>query len=281
MKILFYISIIVLFFSSCEKDADVKIPQQEPKLSVSSFIRPGATEIEVFVYLSEPVFSSSASNGNTVNNAVVTLSNGVNSITIGYDANTGSYKASLATFPILHNTTYYLSVLDAQGRHVTAKTTTPSAVDPSYDVTRSSTTDPYNNITYQINCIIHDISGEENYYRVTPAEVFYHASQADTAVNTQGRNIFVNDRAGDGADLNTSMQIYSFNSSGQDSATYKAHRVMVVKANQDYYNFHNSVFTASMTNGNPFAEPTIIYSNVQGGYGCFGAYTSTYKELPY
>ena len=279
MKYLFYISIVLIFFSSCEKDANIKLPEQEPKLSVSCFISPGDTTVKASVFLSEPVFSTSTTNAGVVNNAIVTLSNGINTISLVYNMNTGLYSAQL-TFPILYNATYYLSVIDAQGRHVTSSTTTPSATNPSYDISRTSTADPNGNINYQIKCKIHDIPGEENYYRAHTSVIYYDVSQGDTVISMQRFSVYVNDRSGDGKDLDANMELFSSSSGMTDTTAYMAHRIMVIKANRDYYNFHNSVTTANFSN-NPFAEPTMVYSNIQGGFGCFGAYTLTYKDLEY
>lgn len=278
MRILFFIPILLLLLSACEKEANIKLPVQEPKLAVSCFISPGDSAVVVTVYLSEPVFAEQVNT--LVSNATLTLSNGITSINIPYNNNSGNYQASLAVFPIMHNSTYYLTVVDATGRRVSSQTTVPSASNPAYDVSQTATTDPYDNITYQVNCTVHDISGEENYYRVNAASVYYSASVMDTSIYMEGRTVYLNDRSKDGTDMNAGIQVYSYGND-LDTASYRARRVIVVKGNKDYYNFHNSVSTAEFSNGNPFAEPVIIYSNIEGGYGCFGAFTLTYKEIPY
>jgi hypothetical protein len=42
-------------------------------------------------------------------------------------------------------------------------------------------------------------------------------------------------------------------------------------ADEHYYRYHRSL-TERHDYTNPFTEPYLIYSNIEGGLGCFGAY---------
>jgi hypothetical protein len=46
-----------------------------------------------------------------------------------------------------------------------------------------------------------------------------------------------------------------------------------------YFRYLKSYQFASENNGNPFAEPTNVYSNVKNGYGIFSIISADYKEL--
>jgi hypothetical protein len=41
---------------------------------------------------------------------------------------------------------------------------------------------------------------------------------------------------------------------------------------QHYYWYHRSVYQQQTSDGNPFAEPALIYTNMQGGLGVFAAF---------
>jgi hypothetical protein len=280
MRNVLLISILSAFLLSCEKEAYIPIPDQEAKLAVSCFISPGDTAVDVFVYLSEPVFAVHDPNAGVMQNATVVFSNGSVSIPVPYNSNFGTYHLGLASFPVGYNTTYYLTVSDAQGRQVTTKTTTPSAAFPAFEASQDTRVNANNNPTYEVTCKITDIIGEENYYRILCAKVSYDSIFMDTTIYGEGMDVFLNDHTGDG---NTSVsQIPIYNHASADTSTsYRARRVTVVKCNKDYYNFHSSISKANNSNGNPFAEPVIIYSNVEGGYGCFGAYVMQHKDIPY
>ena len=45
--------------------------------------------------------------------------------------------------------------------------------------------------------------------------------------------------------------------------------VTLYTISEDYYKFYNSAASASQANGNPFAAPAVIESNVTGGTGIF------------
>lgn len=49
---------------------------------------------------------------------------------------------------------------------------------------------------------------------------------------------------------------------------------------RELYLFYNSYVQYSNNNGNPFAEPTPLYSNVSGGYGIFGGATDATMRVP-
>lgn len=47
----------------------------------------------------------------------------------------------------------------------------------------------------------------------------------------------------------------------------------VYNTDEHYFKYHRSVQTRGDSD-NPFVEPSLIYTNVEGGLGCFGAYNS-------
>ncbi len=46
-----------------------------------------------------------------------------------------------------------------------------------------------------------------------------------------------------------------------------------------YYHYHRSIHRAKRSQANPLAEPVLIYSNITGGLGVFGAFTGTIASV--
>lgn len=61
---------------------------------------------------------------------------------------------------------------------------------------------------------------------------------------------------------------------------FKIHRVDVqlVSLSEDYFRYEESVFLYRETDGDPFAQPVQIYSNVQNGFGIFAGTSHDYKR---
>lgn len=56
--------------------------------------------------------------------------------------------------------------------------------------------------------------------------------------------------------------------------------IQVNKLSESYYNYITTTELQSWLDGDPFAEPVQIYSNVEGGLGFLGSYTSVLIEVP-
>jgi hypothetical protein len=51
----------------------------------------------------------------------------------------------------------------------------------------------------------------------------------------------------------------------------------LISGNEDYINYHKDL--QRFQDLNPFSEPTINFSNIKGGIGCFGAYLIDRKRF--
>ena len=62
------------------------------------------------------------------------------------------------------------------------------------------------------------------------------------------------------------------NNYGNSSITILSNTIefMLLSCEKSYYDHHRSV--QNFDNNNPFAEPSLISSNINGGLGCFAAY---------
>jgi hypothetical protein len=298
-----------LFLAACESlvtDVDKgDLPQVESKLVVQCFISPQAARINVVVTESIPLFAEPDLKGGVIPNAIVKMSDGSREIVIPFDTTNQLYSIDKSALSILPGKTYFLSVKNGV-RLVNAACTVPvSALVPkTYEIDTTfsgdiSARDTSLTVKYSWN----DIAGQTNYYRVRASldleysvpEEFSTAGQPkekrirnrfnfnwDDAI---GRNDFRNDINLDGTDFNSPIgrvklpkplsytagdgTVYlSFPKSKIISVTME-----VNNTDEHYFKYHRSVQTRGDSD-NPFVEPSLIYTNIQGGLGCFGSYNS-------
>ena len=72
----------------------------------------------------------------------------------------------------------------------------------------------------------------------------------------------------------------SFHSYPQDwTILEETYYVKLYHASPSYYLYHATLNKNYENDGNPFSEPTPVFTNVEGGYGVLGALNPTYKEF--
>jgi len=301
--------LLTLFLTACESlvtDVDkADLPQIESKLVVQSFISPQAARINVVVTESIPLFAEPDLKGGVIPNAVVKMSDGVREVVFPFDTAHQLYSIEKGALAILPGKTYFLSV--TQGvRKVDATCTVPSSavVPASYEIDTSySGSLSARDTSLTVKMTWNDIPGQANYYRVR-ASLDLEYSIADRLPDntspltekrirnrfnfnwddTIGRNDYRNDVNLDGTTFNSPIGrvnlpdplYYNFN--GREYIVYPKNKIVsvtmeVYHTDEHYFKYHRSVQTRGDSD-NPFVEPSLIYTNVNGGLGCFGAYNS-------
>lgn len=301
--------LLSLGFSSCETLVSTipesKLPKVASKLVVQSFISPQDSVIRVVVSQTNPLFSESPVTTNIVSDAQVSISNGTRSVILRYDSTSQLYVFRTRFFPIQGGMTYTLTVKDST-RTATASTTVPNerATIKSYEIDTAYTT-LYNNpfgrkdTVFTVKMTWNDLPGSTNYYRVRASLrstlSFYEndAEQSRATVNTYfnwednlGVNEFQNDVNRDGAVLSSPRGKTSIPPARIDAAPWGSYQTNKVVAfililsttNKEYYEYHQSV-ERSGNSDNPFVEPSLVYTNIQGGLGVFGACNSARLEV--
>ncbi len=308
MKISYIVLILfVVGLCACEtlvtEIPQSQLPSVSSKLVVNSYISPQSARTIVVVTESIPLYGESTSESKVVTNAVVKLSNGVKEIIMPYDTAGKVYSVSQAQFPIKASQSYTLTVSDGK-RSVNARCTVPASIATiqSYVIDTAFVRD-FNGrdtaITLKMNWF--DIAGEKNFYRVRGfTEVEYSVLQTnanqerierrvkgrfnfDWDENT-GRSDFQNDVNLDstvftsplGKSTLPSSELYYTN----DGPVYAKQKIKLLTVNmevlntdQAYYDYHKSL-ELSRNSDNPFAEPALVFTNINGGLGCFAAYNS-------
>jgi len=307
-----YIILLSLTFllAACESlvtDVDqANLPQVESKLVVQCFISPQAARINVVVTESIPLFTEPDLKGGVIPNAVVKLSDGAREIVIPFDTTNQLYSIDKSALSISPGKTYFLSVTNGV-RSVSANCTVPaSAVVPkTYEIDTASSGDiSARDTSLTVKYTWNDIAGQANYYRVRASlDLEYSVPEGVTSNQGQliekrvrnrfnfnwddaiGRNDFRNDINLDGTDFNSPIGRVKLpkplSYTGSDGTVYLSFpkskiisvTMEVYNTDEHYFKYHRSVQTRGDSD-NPFVEPSLIYTNIEGGLGCFGSYNS-------
>jgi hypothetical protein len=271
---------------ACEKEvAGIKLPESDAKLAVHCFISPDDPFVTASVSRSVPTFASGNPADTLVKDAVVTLSDGVRSLLIPYDKDYKAYVcfiwAAQSDLRIKPGSSYYLQVTTPKGETATATCTVPAALNTSIALSRDSAWDAFTNrYYYWMRIVWPDLPNQVNYYRVAGHAEGITRQSVDGSP-TAGAKVpveweaadLVSDEGRDGGLLvsprgNCYVNRYDPFISGTLYAS-------VLHTDAHYYRYHRSVRRAGQSQANPFAEPVLVYSNVTGGLGVFGAYTRT------
>lgn len=278
-KVLILVPVLALVLFACEEDANIEIPETEPKLVLSCFLTPQDSILRARISKSNPIFNSAASNtGDPVTNATVILYGNSTSTALAYNANTQSYEVDAAVFSIIPGNEYHLVVTEPSGMQAEAFTTVPLSAPTAFQCTATDTlvnSDPWytygeTEYTYSFN----DAGGQANYYRFVAYNVKYDSISTDTLLEKAGWDIF-NDENADG----TTISRHSITWFSEFGTNLVAYDVWMMNCNYDYYTFHQSLYNYN-GGGDPFSEPTLIYSNVTGGLGIFAAANSVHIRIP-
>jgi hypothetical protein len=252
----------VFLLNSCEKDADVKLPSVESKLVINAFISPQDTMIKVTVSLSQPLFNNSNSTQySSIDNATVQVSNGSSTQTLTYNSTDYYYFLNATQLPIIAGNTYYLTVTTPDGKNVNASTTIPS-IDTTLSFSTHQSTNPNSGTQVYINASWNDIPGSEDYYQLA----FYTSAMQIQDLDTSyiyylaGSDNF-SDKNVDGQTMNNSLEVYLYDVTSKGE-------LELIHASKEYYLYHSK-----------FAEPVIMYTNINGGYGVFAGFNQYKKTV--
>jgi hypothetical protein len=278
----------LFFFTSCVQDVkNIRLPSQQPKIVISCFISPQTNNAEDYVdeyidqsYInariswSQPLYVFSDINQtNNINNALVTISDGKDSLILAYGPSPGadvgendsSYSALAILFPIIPGRTYTLTVSTPQGYKASASTTVPSIHNTTATALMDTFPSANGNMGYKIDAEWADTPGSTDYYRVN-YEIWDILLQTGTLVAKHTYPV-VSDNGNDGGKLivegdNESLTL----TPGHTNQL----QLSLLNIDVNYYKYYMSLHNYS--DDNPFAEPSLIYTNVQNGLGIFASY---------
>lgn len=268
---LLYISIALLSLSACNltQEVEIDLPAYESQLMIESYLIPG----QPFTLLLSQSFSYFAPFPTDVDAYLEELFISGAQVTIRYDDKTIELQNNLAVNPLtgkifnysapliipeLYNVPFELEIITAEGERITANTVIPPPVPIDSVVVEFNETDTLaRSLTYWT-----DVNGVDNYYRRLFAQGMRDSIDFD---------FLLDDSIVDNGVLVTGT--------GYDFAVGDTIFNTVYHITEEYFTFLNSLLTAVDANGNPFAQPSTLLSNVEGENDPLGIFTGlTFDE---
>ncbi|MBD2699719.1 DUF4249 domain-containing protein [Spirosoma sp. BT702] len=302
LNVLIYIALIGLIAScdSLRQEVEPKgLTQQSEKLVVSCFISPQDTVLTVLLSRSSPVLGPSNEFA-YVYGATVTLSDGVKTVTlrdstpkIGFGGSKLFYRIRASELPIVAGKTYTLKASAFGVSEVTATCTVPVPVALEQVLIDSALNTDFSDgrKNYSVRLRWRDAAGQANFYRIAgnneyPQRFTFrpspNAPPRDTLVLYTSSWYFDNgylltDLGRDGQEMiSERARLASTSTFNNGVWTYTAPsgklEAYLLNVDENYYRYHDAIERQNQVRDNPFAEPVLISSNIQGGFGCFGAY---------
>jgi len=283
LKIFGMLVISTAIIISCRKEANVKIPETDPKPVLVCFISPEDSLIRVKLTNSIPLYTDNSKKyPYEINDAEITISNGINSHKIPLFRDTIGYQLSTRVFPINAGVTYSLEVKIPDGRYLTAKTTVPKDNFPSFnfDIEKtlfdSSEFGVEYDLLYELSW--NDIPSATNFYRGVIYNLYSDSILGIDTLATPFNELFESDEGKDGGIILIKGQSKLFYIPGSstpiNSSNYIAYLML---CNKEYFDYHKDLYTNNDVN--PFAESKLNFSNIEGGIGCFSAYRLAKKRF--
>ena len=291
-----FILFAALSLSSCEKEIVVKVPPYSSKLVVNSINRvgePAAFQVSRSVGMAEYNYNKNL----TLTNAKVLLyGDGTLVDSVTYDGASGTYQG--------HHTTVagvtYKAVVAAPGYNdVSALSVAPSMVEMK-NVTRikQARLNGDGEMQDEIRITFDDPAAAGDYYILsfkmvntatdTPValgcintteaaiESIYDESIDNTTCLSEG-DIFFRDELFNGK--SREMRFFILSSHLEKLSPDIKLYIVLQHVPESYFRHRKTYLYASENSGNPFAEPSRVYTNVQDGYGVFCVLNADVKVM--
>lgn len=130
---------------------------------------------------------------------------------------------------------------------------------------------------YQLTCRLlqKDEDGNDVWY----SQYLWVPDMSDFFFETYNGDLLWNDKYSDGREVEIRFvffSIYDYMEIKQREMDTIRFEFFLQSVNNDYYTYLNTLnlFYESGGGGDPFMEPVVIFSNIENGYGIFGAYNS-------
>ncbi len=275
--------LLLLVFTSCEKDIDIELKTTEEKIVVEGVIEQG---IPPYVILTKTVGFFAPTDLQSYQNsfikgAVVTVSDGITTVQLDefiVDGFTVYSTLNPAIFGQVGRV--YNLEIQAEGKILTSTTTIPTPIPmDNYWYKDQPGFSNFGYLWFNLN----DPPGLGNAYRI-----FTQRKGKDARFIPAFGSVF-DDKFFDGLDFDAFIfRGQEPNSTAPDdnnetSEYFQQGDTVIVKfctIDLPHFNFWETFETAAFNDSNPFAAPTTIRTNIEGGgVGVWGGYGVTYDTL--
>ncbi len=257
---------------------NLKLPDFEQKLVLSSFISPNLPVIELTVDCNMNNFGKLFP-PEPPGKVTILLTNGIDEVRIDTTLLKSLHnKILVKNMPVKEGKSFKIKVINSKGLSAEASCAVPIKRDfhIEVDTTRLLSTDPFGGntrSTLSIKVSITDFPGESNYYRLLITTQTYGGSELSG--QPEKGDVVFSDKGKDGKKF--VLRSVTFFSNYIDSIAKVDSsflRIYLLNTDKPYYDFHQSLLTSlNSGDGNPFSEPAPLYSNVSNGVGILASYT--------
>jgi len=269
--------ILLLFaagmLSSCERDADIPIKEIDPLLAVHALIGHNQT-LQVDVQLVKSIFSDDPDATSLAGATVKVYSDTAEETFVPDALLTGRYKSPNQNGPLAtgkSGLTYTVEVSYPGLPTVRGTCTVPEQIttDVEFDYIAQKG-NQYQDSIRRFSLSWNNFSGNESYFRFGASADM--SGMSELIIQWPEANIKV--EAGK-QEIETGYGIlYSWEPN--PSANYLDLRISIRNMDVHLYKYMRTFDLHQFSQDNPFAEPVVPYSNVEGGLGIIGAYTERY-----
>ena len=285
---------LLFALSACEQVIEPDLPEHTPRLVLQAFCTPDSTWV-AFVGRSAGILESLPGRARLVADAEVELLAGDRVIDeLEFFQRERVYvweKGALQA-----GESYSLRVSAPGFATIEATDAIPRPVPTaivSYRTNTSARSESRIRGDLSIKLEIQDPPGETNYYQLRMF-FFFSSERYEGSFSTKDPSIMADNGVdflfeGEGSfsgsapffkDTLFDGQTHAIELSGNYNAPeHTRFYVQVLYASETYYEYLRSARLHESTQGNPFAEPVSVYSNVENGYGIFAGYSSQTFEL--
>jgi len=274
---------IAFFFNSCEKEIPLDDQEKAPRIVINGIFSANDT---MRIHISESrniLYEGELPN---ITNADAKLLD-ANGNVIGTFLHEGDgYYVMTEVIPQV-GSVYGITVAATGFTSVSASSYTPEVLSSvQIDTLRTGET-----MKYEI--IFQDDPNEINYYSLSLKKLYYYYDSwtGDTVLYEDNyfctNEVIVqsgySDVNGDicgmamlFSDATFNGQNYSFSCSNYISVWEDTCRMVATlsSVSEDYYKYNVTLAKYEQTQGDPFAQPVQVYSNIENGFGIFGGYSS-------
>jgi hypothetical protein len=261
--------IAIVINYGCETDANVIVPAGERKLVVGGFLSPTENEHQISLSQTDPLFSTDPPI--SLANVKLTISSDSSSYSPSYDFNSGTFQFNNNQFKIENDKNYHLKIVTEDGKMVESDMRTlsnqmPLVTDLKLNIDTVYTDFMYPELQYSLKISWNDLIGEQNYYRLIANRLLKDFDSNDTIVeplNYFNEYVLKDDKGKDGQVLTAN---FKYIESGAMNSPI-GFEIILMKVDVNYYNYYKTL--NNYADGDPFAEPVILFSNIQNGLGVF------------
>ncbi len=282
MKFLIAIAPCLLLLSSCQTVVDIDVPLEDRKIVVNALNNTDSLW-RVDLSLSRHILDDV--HWNVVPNAEVSVVDPASNLVIDQLQLTGPESRYTGSKSPEAGKDYLLRVSVPGYEMVEARERFPTAV-PIESVSIDSSGLNSDDRRIRMALTFSDPPSEENYYEVVLIWETFYIMHGDTIRSENLISIEADDPAlkGNGGFGNILFRDNFFNGKNYTLAlstfAYSQHygssyRIVFKNVSKSYYEYKSTLDLQRSVSGDPFAQPVLVFNNIQNGFGIFGGYNQS------